>query len=147
MLGAEILYCSAVSLYKIALLFLYFRIFPLPEVRKYGRLCGFIVAGWTGACYIAASIQCIPIVKLWEPWRDGWCIDLFITQLAIAVPCILLDLAILCLPIPHVLRLQMNRTQKILIMVVFLLGSYVVFTSVYRFRVFLLFTQNDASCK
>lgn len=146
-IGAEILYCTAVSMYKIALLYLYFRIFPLPEVRKWGRLCGFVVAGWTGAVWIAASIQCLPLVKLWEPWREGWCINLFVTQLAIAVPCIILDLVILGLPIPHVLKLQMNRTQKILVMAVFLLGSYVVFTSVYRFRVYLLFTNADASCR
>lgn len=30
----------AVNIYKISLLFLYFRIFPLPVIRKWGYICG-----------------------------------------------------------------------------------------------------------
>lgn len=147
MMGAEILYCTAVSMYKVALLFLYVRIFPVPQVRKWGRILGMVTIGWNVACIIAASIQCLPVNKLWEPWVDGYCINLFLTQLCIAVPCIIFDIGILCLPIPHVLQLQMNKTQKSLVLFAFLLGSYVVFTSIYRFRVFLEFTKDDSPCE
>lgn len=41
------------------------------------------------------------------------------------------------------LRLKTNLTQRILLMFVFLLGSYVVFTSIYRFRIFLQYTTDD----
>ena len=44
---------------------------------------------------------------------------------------------------PHVMRLKTNLLQRLLLMFVFLLGSYVVFTSIYRFRIFLLYTQDD----
>ncbi|KAF6828502.1 integral membrane protein [Colletotrichum plurivorum] len=143
MIGAEILYVNGVNIYKIALLLLYLRIFPMPEVRKGAWICGSLTSLWTFACIIAASIQCLPLNTLWEPWKPGTCINLFLTQLAIAVPSIIVDIAILYLPIPHVLKLQMNRAQRILVLFTFLLGSYVVFTSIYRFRIFLLYTKND----
>ncbi|KAJ0163934.1 hypothetical protein CTA2_2094 [Colletotrichum tanaceti] len=143
MIGAEILYVNGVNVYKVALLLLYLRIFPMPEVRKGAWICGSLTTVWTLVCVIAASVQCIPLNKLWEPWRSGTCIDLFLTQLCIAVPSIIVDVAILYLPIPHVLKLQMNRAQRILVLFTFLLGSYVVFCSAYRFRVFLLYTRDD----
>ncbi|KAF4851790.1 Satratoxin biosynthesis SC1 cluster protein 4 [Colletotrichum siamense] len=143
MIGAEILYVNGVNMYKIALLFLYLRIFPMPEVRKGAWICGSLTSLWTFACVIAASIQCLPLNTLWEPWKPGTCINLFLTQLCIAVPSIIVDIAILYLPIPHVLKLQMNRAQRILVLFTFLLGSYVVFTSIYRFRIFLLYTKDD----
>ncbi|GKT44541.1 satratoxin biosynthesis SC1 cluster protein 4 [Colletotrichum spaethianum] len=143
MVGAEILYVNGVNMYKVALLLLYLRIFPMREVRKGAWICGSLTSLWTLACVIAASIQCLPLNTLWEPWKPGTCINLFLTQLCIAVPSIIVDIAILYLPIPHVLKLQMNRAQRILVLFTFLLGSYVVFCSVYRFRIFLLYTKND----
>ncbi|KAL2284898.1 hypothetical protein FJTKL_08711 [Diaporthe vaccinii] len=84
--GAEIIYLTGVNAYKISLLFLYFRIFPIN---------------------------------------------------------ILCDVAILCLPLPHVLRLKTNLTQKIFLVFMFMLGSYVVFTSIYRFKVYLGYSPKD----
>ncbi|KAF9871186.1 hypothetical protein CkaCkLH20_11355 [Colletotrichum karsti] len=143
MIGAEILYVNGVNVYKIALLLLYLRIFPMKEVRKGAWICGSLTSLWTFACVIAASIQCLPLNTLWEPWKPGTCINLFLTQLCIAIPSIIVDIAILYLPIPHVLKLQMNKAQRILVLFTFLLGSYVVFCSIYRFRIFLLYTKDD----
>ncbi|PSR98985.1 hypothetical protein BD289DRAFT_65915 [Coniella lustricola] len=141
--GAEVLYTTGVNLYKLSLLFLYFRIFPLPTIRRWGLVCGGISTAWNIACIFAASFQCIPRTKIWEPWVSGYCIDIFLAQLCISVPSILCDIAILCFPLPHILRLKTNRTQKILLVIIFMLGSYVVFTSIYRFVVYLAYTKKD----
>lgn len=130
-------------MYKLSLLFFYFRVFPLRQVRLGGYICGGISTAWCVACILAATFQCTPRERLWQPWLPGTCINLFLTQLCISIPSILCDIAILCLPVPHVLRLKTNLTQRILLMFVFLLGSYVVFTSIYRFRIFLLYTADD----
>lgn len=130
-------------MYKIALLFLYFRIFPLPSIRKWSYVCGGLTTAWNFACIFAAAFQCGPRNKIWEPWVDGYCIDLFLAQLCISVPSILCDIAILCLPLPHILRLKTNLTQKIFLVVIFMLGSYVVFTSIYRFVVYLSYSKED----
>lgn len=146
-MGAEILYVSGVSMYKISLLFLYFRVFPVRSIRLGGYLCGGLSTAWTLACIGVAIFRCIPLSKRWEPWLQGNCIDLFLTQLCASILNILCALAILCLPVPHVYRLQMSRPQRILITIVFLLGSYAVFTSVYRFYASLLYRADDVSCK
>ncbi|KAI0147039.1 hypothetical protein GGR57DRAFT_506015 [Xylariaceae sp. FL1272] len=143
MVGAEILYVTAVNMYKISLLFLYFRIFPVRSIRLGGYICGGISSAWNVACIFAASFQCSPREKIFMPWLQGTCINLFLTQLAISVPTIMCDIAILCLPMPHVWRLKTNLTQRIFLMAIFLLGSYVVFTSIYRFYVFLQYNHDD----
>lgn len=166
--GAEVIYTSGVNMYKIALLFLYFRIFPLPIIRKWCYVCGAISTAWNIACIFAAAFQCNPRNKIWEPWVDGYCINLFLAQLCISVPSILCDIAILCIPLPHILRLKTNLTQKIFVslfsfssclvvvmvltntpffssklVIIFMLGSYVVFTSIYRFVVYLSYSSDD----
>ncbi|KAH6632141.1 hypothetical protein F5144DRAFT_489864 [Chaetomium tenue] len=143
LVGAEIIYVTGVNLYKISLLFFYFRVFPIRSVRLGGYICGGISTAWNIACILAATWQCTPRQRLWMPWLEGTCIDLFLTQLCISVPSILCDIAILCLPLPHVLRLKTNILQKALLVFVFSLGSYVVFTSIYRFRVYLDYTTDD----
>jgi hypothetical protein len=125
------------------LLFFYFRVFPVRSVRLGGYICGGLSTAWNIACIIAATFQCTPREKIWNPWINGFCIDLFLTQLCISVPSILCDIAILCLPMPHVMRLKTNLWQRCLLMFIFLLGSYVVFTSIYRFRVYLTYTTDD----
>ncbi|KAL2136184.1 hypothetical protein VTI74DRAFT_5062 [Chaetomium olivicolor] len=143
LVGAEILYVTGVNLYKISLLFFYFRVFPVRSVRIGGYICGSISTAWNIACILAATWQCTPRERLWKPWLEGTCINLFLTQLCISVPSILCDIAILCLPMPHVMRLKTNLWQRILLMVIFLLGSYVVFTSIYRFRIYLTYSTDD----
>ncbi|KAH7008927.1 hypothetical protein EDB80DRAFT_841667 [Ilyonectria destructans] len=144
-LGSEIMYLTNVSLFKLSLLCLYFRIFPVRSVRIGGYILGSVAICWTIACNLAAIFQCTPRNKLWEPWLEGTCIDLFLTFLCVSVPNILCDIGILCLPMPQVWKLQTNFVQKAFLTGIFLLGSYVVFTSVYRFRVYLLYDSKDMS--
>lgn len=134
-------------MYKIALLYLYFRLFPTRDIRIGSYVLGGFSCVWNVGCIFAATFQCLPREKLWQPWLQGGCIDLFLTQLAISVPCMMLDVAILCLPMRHVWNLKTNLTQRIFLIIIFLLGSYVVFTSIYRFVIFLHYSNDDNSCK
>ncbi|KAK7934839.1 hypothetical protein PG985_000334 [Apiospora marii] len=145
LVGAEILYVTGVNMYKIALLYLYFRLFPTRDIRLGSYILGGISCVWNVACIFAATFQCLPREKLWQPWLQGGCIDLFLTQLAISVPCMMLDVAILCLPMRHVWNLKTNLTQRVFLTIIFLLGSYVVFTSIYRFVIFLQYNNDDNS--
>lgn len=140
---AQVLYIVGVSVYKLSLLCLYVRIFPVRGVRIGRNVLGGICAAWVVGCLISVLLQCIPLRKVWEPWTEGTCINLFLTQLVVSIPNIITDIAILALPIPHVWRLQTNLTQRILLCAIFLLGSFVVFTSIYRFHVFLSFDVTD----
>ncbi|KAK8040776.1 hypothetical protein PG994_013783 [Apiospora phragmitis] len=145
LVGAEILYTTGVNMYKIALLFLYFRLFPTRDIRIGSYVLGGFSCMWNVGCIFAATFQCLPREKLWQPWLPGGCIDLFLTQLAISVPCMMLDVAILCLPMRHVWNLKTNLTQRVCLTIIFLLGSYVVFTSIYRFVIYLHYSNDDNS--
>ncbi|KAK8032194.1 hypothetical protein PG990_001928 [Apiospora arundinis] len=145
LVGAEILYVTGVNMYKIALLYLYFRLFPTRDIRIGSYILGGFSCVWNVGCIFAATFQCLPREKLWQPWLQGGCIDLFLTQLAISVPCMMLDVAILCLPMRHVWNLKTNLTQRVCLTIIFLLGSYVVFTSIYRFVIFLRYDHDDNS--
>ncbi|KAK8047014.1 hypothetical protein PG996_015078 [Apiospora saccharicola] len=143
LVGAEILYVTGVNMYKIALLYLYFRLFPTRDIRIGSYILGGFSCVWNLGCIFAATFQCLPREKLWQPWIQGGCIDLFLTQLAISVPCMMLDIAILCLPMRHVWNLKTNLTQRVFLTIIFLLCSYVVFTSIYRFVIFLQYNNDD----
>ena len=60
---------------------------------------------------------------------------------------IITDITILILPLPLIWKLHTNKAQKISLSIIFLLGSFVVFTSIYRFKIFLNYDPNDLSCK
>ncbi|KAH8655215.1 hypothetical protein BX600DRAFT_469307 [Xylariales sp. PMI_506] len=142
-LGAEILYVTNVNMYKISLLFLYVRIFPIRTIRLGSYICGGLSTAWNLACIFAATFQCTPREKLWMPWVSGTCINIFLAQLCISIPSILCDIAILCLPLPQIWRLKTNIVQRVSLLFIFSLGSYVVFASIWRFRVYLYYDAND----
>jgi len=110
-------------------------------------ILGAICVAFNITLVILAEAQCTPFKKAWAPWVAGHCIDLKVTQLAISIPNILTDIGILCLPMPLIWRLQTNLVQKISLSIVFLSGSFVVFSSIYRFTVFLNYDPNDIPCE
>lgn len=122
---------------------MYYRIFPVRGVKIGALILGMISICWNLSLIGLAEGQCTPFRKNWMPWIEGKCIDLHATFLAISVPSILTDVAILALPLPQVWKLQTNTTQKVSLSFIFLLGSFVVFTSIYRFTVYLNYDPND----
>lgn len=126
---------------------MYYRFFPVRMMRIGGLILGGISTLWNGTLIILAATQCVPFTKIYAPWVDGHCIDLKATFLAIAVPSILTDIAILSLPLPLVWKLQTKLWQKISLTAVFLLGSFVVFASIFRFTIFLRYNPNDLPCR
>lgn len=81
------------------------------------------------------------------PWVPGYCANLKAIYLAMSIPNILTDVAILSLPLPHVWGLNADIRQKLYLVGMFLLGGFVVFTSVYRFVMYIRFDKSDLSCK
>jgi hypothetical protein len=138
---------TAIDLIKLSLLFMYCRIFPIRNMRVGAKILGAISIAWNVALVIVTFTQCIPLKKTWAPWIEGYCIDLKATFLAVSIPNILTDIAILALPMPHVWKLQTNKAQKISLSIIFLLGSFVVFTSIYRFTVYIKYDPNDLPCR
>jgi hypothetical protein len=123
LLAFENIYVTAVMLVKLALLQMYLRIFPSRRFRQISAVIAAVVVGWWIAICAVSIFQCNPIKRAWLPWIDGTCINLKASFIGNAIPNIATDVAILCMPVRQILKLQVSLAQKLSLMVIFLLGS------------------------
>jgi hypothetical protein len=122
----EFLYIFVLTLTKLAVLAFYLRVFPQKGFRTLGyAVMGFVVAYFVTFMFVLA-FQCTPTSFVWLQWREpgqGRCINVNAGSWALAAITILLDLAILSMPVPVVLRLQISRQQKLQVLSMFGVGS------------------------
>ncbi|KAI9831460.1 MAG: hypothetical protein M1819_005059 [Sarea resinae] len=146
LMAFECVYCTAVAIVKISLLLMYCRIFPLRGFTVAAWILGSIAVAWAIAINCVSIFQCNPIRKGWLPWLPyGHCINLKKSFIGNAVPNILTDVAILSMPIPQVWKLNATTAQRVSIICVFLLGTFVLFASIYRFVTVFNFNPEDVS--
>ena len=81
---------------------------------------------------MASVFECNPIHKVWDRRIPGSCFDLGASWYAYAAFNTICDLIIIIMPMPAIWRLQLKWTQKVSLAAVFLLGWFVVFTSIMR---------------
>lgn len=122
--ASQFVYVALITMIKTSVLLMYLRVFP----SKNFRICAFVlqavVAAWAIAICFVAIFQCSPIQKAWlGPLVEGHCIEIGASFIGNAVPNIATDIAIVCLPVIQVWKLQMNLTQRLSICFIFLLGS------------------------
>ena len=120
-----ILQAFAIAFAKLAILYMFLRIFVQPIYRwaTYG-LMG-IVVGTCIAVTILTCTVCTPIQYLWEPQLhpDGHCIDINAFWRWGSFPQIVTDVAILILPLPALWQLNLPRKDRIGVIVTFCIGS------------------------
>ncbi|KAI8254000.1 Satratoxin biosynthesis SC1 cluster protein 4 [Colletotrichum sp. SAR11_239] len=145
LLAFECIYVTAVMFIKISLLLMYRRIFPSRGFKISAMVLGFLTIGWWISIVLVCVFQCTPVAKAYMPWIDGTCIDLKASFIGNAIPNILTDVAILCLPIKEVWRLQVTVVQRISLCFMFLLGGFVLFASIYRFTTIMQFQLTDTT--
>lgn len=121
---ASIIYVPCLGFAKFSILFLYFK---LAQLRWF-RICVYtlmaVVISYSVGIIFALIFPCQPISANWDlNITDYKCIDKAAIYLATAAVNVITDLLLLLLPIPMVLRLQMPRSQKIALMIVFAVGS------------------------
>ncbi|KAI1073196.1 hypothetical protein LB507_010803 [Fusarium sp. FIESC RH6] len=145
LLAFENIYVTAVMMIKLALLAMYLRVFPSRGFRLISAIIAATVVAWWIAICAVCIFQCHPIKKAWLPLIDGKCIDLKASFIGNAVPNIATDVAILCLPVRQILKLQVNTAQKLSLLVIFMLGSFVLFASIYRFTTIMQFDPIDTT--
>lgn len=140
-------YITALSLTKVSILFFYLKVFP-------GRTFRYIVYTLIACniCYAVVfdfllAFQCHPISGAWLSWDgqfDAKCISINLLGWSAAAINIVLDLAVIILPLPELFRLSMSLKKKIQIVMMFAVGFFVTFVSIIRLRSLVEFgnTQN-----
>lgn len=84
----------------------------------------FIVFGSCVGVVVSLLAACQPFAKNIDVTvKDGQCLDKVALYIATGVINIITDLMVLILPIPMVLGLQMQRSRKIMLILLFSLGS------------------------
>lgn len=120
---SQILYAVLQALAKLSILFLYMRIFMTKKFRMFTK---FAIA-WMGchiiAFVLAVSLQCIPVVSVWDVTVQGKCIDSQAFVYATAAIAIFEDLVIVIMPIFELKDLNLDLKRKIALMLIFMLGS------------------------
>lgn len=119
----EIIYGWAISAVKFSILLFYWRIFKVDTFRIPLYVMGVVCFAWFLAQELGSIFKCIPASALWDSSVHGTCIDLKQFVLGVSVPNIVIDVALLALPLPFVWGLQLNRSQKFAVSGIFLLGS------------------------
>ncbi|KAL0930969.1 uncharacterized protein CTRU02_213704 [Colletotrichum truncatum] len=145
LLAFECIYVTAVMFVKLSLLLMYRRIFPSRGFKISAIILGAITIAWWISIVLVCVFQCTPVAKAYMPWIDGTCIDLKASFIGNAIPNILTDVAILCLPIGQVWRLQVTLVQRLSLCFMFLLGGFVLFASIYRFTTIMQFEIADTT--
>ena len=111
---SESLYLMTLTITKMSILLFYLRIFPRQGFRIATYLILVFVA-LSGIVVLFLQIfQCRPIAYNWDrSIKGGKCLDVNALTYSHAGMTILQDFAILVLPIPELIRLKMEKRQKL----------------------------------
>ncbi|EMD58481.1 hypothetical protein COCSADRAFT_104006 [Bipolaris sorokiniana ND90Pr] len=125
LVGIMVVYVWTPALAKLSLLALYYRLNPDFKIRSCIYALAGLVSGYSLAITIVAAGPCNP-----QYHSDQKCL----TDLNLFMACIniITDFLILCLPVPMLRALQLPMKQKVLLGLVFALGSGVVVISTVR---------------
>ncbi|KAE9367303.1 hypothetical protein N431DRAFT_561324 [Stipitochalara longipes BDJ] len=142
--ACEILYIGVITLVKCSILIFYLRIFPSKWFKIADLLVLASVIGFGVAAALAVAFQCNPIRGAWNRTINSQCINLNALAYAAGAIFVAQDLAVLILPIPQCLTLQMGRKQKLNVMVMFSIGIIACIVSIVRLKYLVTFaTSND----
>ncbi|KAH6642825.1 hypothetical protein C7974DRAFT_386223 [Boeremia exigua] len=126
------IYTWSVCVIKFSILALYRRIFGLTWL---GYFCLVLTILYLVINHVVLPLYTRPLSYYWEQWYGASGV-LLVNEakfyLGMGIINLFGDVCILAVPISSVLKLQMERTQKIAICFMFLLGSFVCFASLYR---------------
>ncbi|KAE8406582.1 hypothetical protein BDV37DRAFT_292122 [Aspergillus pseudonomiae] len=133
-LAAAVIYVPALAFAKVGLIILYHRIINKQNTYKWAlHIISAIICGYSVAIVFALIFACNPIQRSWDSSiTRGSCIDRNGLYIATAVTNIVSDLALIVVPVPLVLGLQMPRVQKLGLLFMFVVGCATFITSILR---------------
>jgi hypothetical protein len=116
----------AVAFTKMSFLCFCLRIFPRKELRRTVHILLAICLAYGTAFTVTCLFNCTPVSYIWTSWdseHTGKCINFHVFAWAHAAINIVLDITILAVPIPELLRLSMSIKKKLYIIMMFSIGT------------------------
>ncbi|KAI1409256.1 hypothetical protein F5Y13DRAFT_182153 [Hypoxylon sp. FL1857] len=121
------------GLVKSSILIFYKSIFNTVRAFRwavYGMLA--IVTTWTISYFFANLFTCYPITALVEPFYGNKCINSIPMWLSVVITDVIVDVGILLMPVPMVLRLHLPWKERMGVLGMFMLGACVCAISITR---------------
>lgn len=121
----EIFYFGAITFAKTSVLLFYARVFPGESFRKWVYAVMVVSLCYGFAYIIVVAFQCLPVSYSWTRWdgeHNGTCIDINTATWPASVFNISIDLVIIILPIPRLIKLNLSRRKKIQVIAMFCVG-------------------------
>jgi hypothetical protein len=129
-------YNAGLAFFKGSLLAYYCRIFPLSRwLRVTAIILGVLITSWILTLQCLHIFRCSPIREQWEPGVGTCVMDRIPYYYMQSIPSIILDVAILILPIPLVWQVQLPKLTRLGVIFVFMLGGLVTVISAVRLGV------------
>ncbi|KAJ5085928.1 hypothetical protein N7532_010699 [Penicillium argentinense] len=142
-LVAAVVYVPALAFAKVGLIILYHRIMNKQPFYTWTlHIISAVVCGYSIAIVFALIFACHPIAKGWDASiTGGSCVDRNGLYIATAVTNIVTDIALIIVPVPLVLSLQMPKIQKLGLLFMFVVGCATLITSILRLTTLIPFLK------
>ncbi|KAL9011941.1 MAG: hypothetical protein Q9173_003252, partial [Seirophora scorigena] len=124
--GSQILYELTINLTKMSILFLYLRVFPSLQNPRFTRAVVAVmrfIAMYMFISIVVTIFQCNPIKRRWDHSIPGRCIDMTAFWYANSTSNIISAAVTLGLPVKMIWNLQLPRSDKVGLYIVFGLGT------------------------
>lgn len=119
----QILWALAVCLPKISILLLYSRVFTMRVFIIAARVTGVVIIMLTTATVLGALLQCRPIAFNWDQTIPGGvCGDQVLSFKITGSMNVVLDVAVLLLPMPYLWTLELAWSKKLILILTFAVG-------------------------
>ena len=119
----------AYNLIIITILILYIRLFPNTWLRKTSIWVGVVITIWTVLNDIIIIFQCTPVKHFWiHNLEGGTCIKQNQYYAVAATISMVMIIAVFCLPLPIVWKLQVSAGRRWGLVVAFAVGALWVFS-------------------
>ncbi|KAI4867285.1 hypothetical protein F4820DRAFT_414403 [Hypoxylon rubiginosum] len=122
---AYLSFILSVSFAKMSMLVLYLRLAPHAWFRFTCYSCIAVIACYSLTAAFVESLACRPLQGIVDESLDAECYDSYPAYIALSSLNIGIDVIILLLPIPLVLRMQLPKRQKVSIILLFATGIVV----------------------
>ena len=132
---AELLLTWGITLVKVSILRLYCSIFTTPSFKLGARIVLGLCLTWCVVMTVCVIFQCTPVEEAWNPLRtmEDKCTLFGSFLFGYEFTNMMLDVAIICLPIAVIRTLQLPPRQKWTLSIIFVLGGLYVHVSHDRF--------------
>ncbi|KPM37680.1 hypothetical protein AK830_g8894 [Neonectria ditissima] len=126
-------YAASIAASKLAILFLYWRIFSVSSIRVPIQVLIVLSIMWIILRTFMVIFRCVPVQAYWDKSIPNATCNIKDTQLffGTVLTHFLMDLAILVLPIIEVLKLRLKLAKKLAVIGLFIIGAIVCIASIF----------------